>query len=221
MKGKWMKWTALCLAVALSASVLPARAAPAEETILRIGLYYGSNAMPSANLENSVGSGYRLGYFDDANQFVELGRTSKTKLSMLKTKTLYLSGGTYQTTPSSGAQTIGGYSLQWPGTYSDFTSAQTAAASVSGGFPAWIEGTYQVRSGAYATQAEAEAAALGTTAQVVQTSSSGINVVETGTAQNGLQGQCRFEIRDQRGRSRSCTVHFSEYPERHELLPDN
>ncbi|MBE5055224.1 SpoIID/LytB domain-containing protein [Pseudoflavonifractor sp. DSM 107456] len=183
MKGKWIKWTALCLAVALSASGLPARAAPAEETILRIGLYYGSNAMPSANLENSVGSGYRLGYFDDANQFVELGRTSKTKLSMLKTKTLYLSGGTYQTTPSSGAQTIGGYSLQWPGTYSDFTSAQTAAASVSGGFPAWVEGTYQVRSGAYATQAEAEAAALGTTAQVVQTSSSGINVVETGTAQ--------------------------------------
>ena len=54
---------------------------------------------------------------------------------------------------------------------------------MAGGFPAWVEGTYQVRSGAYATQAEAEAAARGTAAQVVQTSSSGINVVETGTAQ--------------------------------------
>lgn len=37
----------------------------------------------------------------------------------------------------------------------------------------------------------------------------------------GLQGQCRAEIRDQRGRSRSCTVHFSEYSERYELLSDN
>ena len=42
----------------------PARAVAADPT-LRIGLYYGANALPAANLQNvtGYGSGYRLGYF--------------------------------------------------------------------------------------------------------------------------------------------------------------
>ena len=50
----------------------PARAAAADP-ILRIGLYYGSNGLPAANLQNvtGCGSGYRLGYFS-GDQFVSL-----------------------------------------------------------------------------------------------------------------------------------------------------
>ena len=64
-------------------------------------------------------------------------------------------------------------------------AAQEAAVSVPGGFPAWIEGTYYVRAGAYLTSGEANAAAaaLGAAgAEAVGTSSSGVSVVRTGTS---------------------------------------
>ena len=33
-----------------------------EDPTIRVGLFYGSSALPGANLENTIGSGYRLGY---------------------------------------------------------------------------------------------------------------------------------------------------------------
>ena len=32
--------------------------------MVRVGLFYGGNALSGANLANDVGSGYRFGYFD-------------------------------------------------------------------------------------------------------------------------------------------------------------
>ena len=141
-----------------------------------------SSALPSANLENSVGSGYRLGYFDGSDQFTELGRISETKISMLKTQNLYLSGGVYGTSGGAGAQVIGCWHIRLPGSYGDFSAAQAAAAA-SGGFPAWIDGTYQVRLGAYADEASARAAmtAAGISGEIVGTGPSGISVLATGT----------------------------------------
>ena len=75
MKQRWIKAAAACLALTLAVPVLtPAQAAWSGETAISVGLFYGSSALPSANLENSVGSGYRLGYFDGSDQFTELGR---------------------------------------------------------------------------------------------------------------------------------------------------
>lgn len=115
--------------------------------------------MASANLENSVGNGYQFGYYDGAGTFISLGSTDTTQISMLKTQNLYLAkDGTYTTVSSGSAGTIGCYHLQLPGTYSSFSAAQSKAATVTGGFPAWVSGTYYVRTGAYATEAAAKTA---------------------------------------------------------------
>lgn len=183
MKKKWMKLAAACLAAALLLpGAIPAQAAPAGEPVLRVGLAYGSSALAAANLENSVGSGYRLGYFDGDLSFVELAQTGTARISMLKTQNLYLSGGSYSAVQSAGAQVVGCYHIRL-GIYADLTSAQAAAGAVSGGFPAWIDGNYEARTGAYATREEAQAActAMGLAGEIVGTSSYGVSVVETGS----------------------------------------
>jgi hypothetical protein len=58
-------------------------------TTLKVGLYFGSTALPSANLQNvtGFGSGYQFGYLDAQRNFVPLGaQTSETKITMLGTK---------------------------------------------------------------------------------------------------------------------------------------
>ena len=65
--------------------------AVSEQGPVKVGLYYGSSALASANLENSVGSGYRFGYYNNGS-FVTLGSTSVTQISMLKTQNIYLAG---------------------------------------------------------------------------------------------------------------------------------
>ncbi len=153
--------------------------------IVRIGLAFGDNARVYANLENSAGTGYAFGYFSDDLDFISLGETSMTKITMLKTQNIYLQNGSYtDTQPSGDSSVIGCYHLQLPDCFDSFEEAQNAADEVSGGFPAWIDGTYYVRLGAYATKAEA--AAAGNTSgidgiAVVGTSSYGISVVSTKT----------------------------------------
>ena len=59
------------LAVLLLLPAIPARAAEVQvNPTIRVGLYFGSNALPGANLLNQVGSGYRFGYFDGNLDFV-------------------------------------------------------------------------------------------------------------------------------------------------------
>lgn len=150
---------------------------------VRAGLSYGSGALPSANLENAVGSGYRFGYYDSRDQFVTLGSTAETQISMLKTQNLYLSTNGSYTTSVTGNGVVGCYHVQLPGSYDSFQAAQSAAAGVDHGFPAWVSGTYYVRAGAYATRAEAEAAqgGYGAGASVTGTSSYGVTVTKTKT----------------------------------------
>ncbi len=178
----WKKALALCLGGALLLPAVPVQAAAAKTDVIRIGLAYGSTALPAANLQNSVGSGYRLGYFDSDGDFVQLAAvTGIDKLTMLKAENLYLSGGTY--TATAGGTLVGCWYLQLPGTYADFDAAKKAAAALSGGFPAWVAGEWQVRVGSWASKADAQAAqtALGLTdAQVVEAGDYAVSVVETG-----------------------------------------
>ncbi|MBM6936937.1 SpoIID/LytB domain-containing protein [Pseudoflavonifractor phocaeensis] len=178
----WKKALALCLGGALLLPAVPVQAAAAETDVIRIGLAYGSTALPAANLQNSVGSGYRLGYFDSDGDFVQLAAvTGIDKLTMLKAENLYLSGGSY--TATAGGTLVGCWYLQLPGAYADFDAAKKAAAALSGGFPAWVAGEWQVRVGSWASKADAQAAqtALGLTdAQVVEAGDYAVSVVETG-----------------------------------------
>jgi len=77
---------------------------------------------------------------------------------------------------------VGSYYVQMPGSYAGFDEAKAASASVAGGFPAWVSGTYYVRAGAYTTQEAAQSAASAMGGTVASGSSYGINVVATGTS---------------------------------------
>ena len=161
------------------------RAEAATATVpdtIRVGVAQGGGALPGANLLNSVGSGYRLGYFDSGLSFVQLGYTYETAISVLKTQTLYFDGKNY--VPSASGAAVGCYHLQLPGAYGTYDDALRAAGQV-GGFPAWIDGAYYVRQGAYLS-AEAADQALATGilpgGNVVGTSGGGVSVVKTGTA---------------------------------------
>lgn len=50
--------------------------------VVKVGLRYGSTALPSANLENAEGAGYEFGYYDENRSFVSLGRTEETTITM-------------------------------------------------------------------------------------------------------------------------------------------
>ncbi len=155
---------------------------------LRIGLAYGSGALLSANLENNTGygSGYRLGYFDGNYDFVQLGYTVQTQLTMLKTQNTYLSGTKYSgTAPSTSFSVIGCYYIQLANPYSGFDAAQAAAGGIANAYPTWVNGTFYVRVGSYATSAAATSAlqSLGMSgASVVEGSPYAVSVTKTGTA---------------------------------------
>ena len=75
----------LCCILLLSLPQPSARALGAEEDLIRIGLYYGDDALPSANLQNvtGAGSGYQVGWFDGNDHFNTLGFLSEVYLTMV------------------------------------------------------------------------------------------------------------------------------------------
>ena len=182
MKGIFTRLAAVLLAAALAAPAV--QAAGTEADPIQVGLAYGSGALVNANLENNTGygSGYRLGYFDRDLDFVELGRTGskETRITMVKAQNTWVSGSSYSNSDNGGA-VIGSYHLQVE-TCSSYEEAVRAAEDYPDGFPAWIDGEYQVRCGAYATREEAEdaQARLGK-GTIAGTSSYGVNVTRTGT----------------------------------------
>ncbi len=180
------------------------------EIMVRVGLASGSkhNAigqLPCAHLENAdgYGAGYRFGYYDKDLNFVELARTGSevTQVAVMKTQNLcygYDSGQgryTYSANVESGIK-VGCFHIQLPDSYSSFEEAASVAAQYKGGFSAWIDGSLRVRIGAWFTKEEAQSALndLGV-GEIVGTSSSGVSVVETGTARVLFQFDNRGESR--------------------------
>ena len=199
MKRKFVQIAALCLALVLLTPCGTASAAqPAEQSsglenrIIRVGLYYASDVMDGANLLNSVGSGYRLGYFDGENQFVQLGSTEEKAISVVETQNVGYGAydgynGYHMELAGSAKVTVGCYHLELPGTYAGFAGAQAAASAYEGGFPACIGGVFYARVGNYTTRAQAVAAQEALAAQGVETalrgtSEYGVSVVITGTS---------------------------------------
>ena len=177
-----IRFAAVLLAAALCIGCVTFAAGSETKETLRVGLFYGSTALPGANLENSVGSGYRFGWYDDDLTFPQLGSSSETQISVVKTQNVTLSGGNY--VDGTGSVTVGCFHLQLPTSYATFEEAQAAASTVSNGFPAWVEGTYYVRVCAYTSKEEALSAqtALGlSNATVVGTSGYAVTVVVTKT----------------------------------------
>lgn len=145
---------------------------PIKYTTVKVGLNYGSKALTEARLENQVGSGYRFGYFDEARNFIDLGYTAVTKLTMVADRTMTLSSG----------HTIGCYHIMLPGSYGNFDQAKQAADAV-GGFPAYYNGTYYALYGNYHSENDAYAAmsSSGVNGSVHSGSSRCMVVTQTGT----------------------------------------
>lgn len=159
---------------------------------IRVGLAHDGSSqtasLTAANLANAQGSGYRFGWLDSQGNFTQVGYTGETEITMLKTKVLYQSGSTYtDTKPSGSANVIGVYHLELDTVYASFEEARTAAEAI-GGFPAWIEGEWRARWGSFADMSDASAAeaqveAMGQGGATVKwTTSNGVNIVATGSA---------------------------------------
>lgn len=194
MKVKFRRLAAVCLAAALCTTTAQAVVTNgAGQTMVRVGLAASASGVANkelvgANLWNveKYGAGYRFGYFDSNYNFVELGRTSPNmvQVSVIKTQNTWFIGSdrnSYSNTDNGGT-VVGCYHLQLPGDYLNYEQA-AADAAVYGGFVAYIKGVYQVRVGSYVDRAGAEKAqsAIPNTT-IVGTSSYGINVIQSGTA---------------------------------------
>ena len=149
MKKRLVRFLSAVLSAGLLLSGLSAEAVTVPESQnIRIGLYYGSDALAGANLLNSTGTGYRLGYYDDDRNFQTLATTAETGISVVKTQNVYYSsmlsdgfGGYTDTTVTDIA--VGCYHIQLPGSYATYDEAAGGAAPTggAGGFPARVPGT--------------------------------------------------------------------------------
>lgn len=179
-----MQFAAVLLAVVLALPTVLAAGSGGE--MVRVGLAYGSGALVNANLENNTGygSGYRMGYFDDDLDFVELAWTDEdeTQITMVKTQNTWVNG-TFYSNSDNGGEAIGCYHVLVEDGYRSYEQAADDAQEYRDGFVAWIDGDYQVRAGSYTSRQEAEDAAQSLGGTVAGTSSYAVNVTRTGTAE--------------------------------------
>ena len=152
-----MQFAAVLLAVVVALPTVLAAGSGGE--MVRVGLAYGSGALVNANLENNTGygSGYRMGYFDDDLDFVELAWTDEdeTQITMVKTQNTWVNGTSYSNSDN-GGDVIGCYHVLVERGYRSYEQAAAAAQEYRDGFVAWIDGDYQVRAGSYTSRQEAE-----------------------------------------------------------------
>lgn len=198
MRRKFVQLAALLLVLCLLAggAAVPSAASGAalDDRVIRVGLAYSgyqSRTIDGANLANDTGHGFRLGYFDDSNRFVQLGTTAKEKISVVETVNVgYGTSGGYTSyhasLAGSASVVVGEYHLQLPDSYATFDEAQAAAAAYEGGFPAYIGGTFRARIANCASREEAQAvqerfAGEGVETGIVGTTAYGVSVVITGT----------------------------------------
>lgn len=179
-----MQFAAVLLAVVLALPTVLAAGSGGE--MVRVGLAYGSGALVNANLENNTGygSGYRMGYFDDDLDFVELAWTDEdeTQITMVKTQNTWVNGTSYSTSDN-GGDVIGCYHVLVESGYRSYEQAADDAQEYRDGFVAWVDGEYQVRAGSYTSRQEAEDAAQSLGGTVAGTSSYAVNVTRTGSAE--------------------------------------
>ena len=172
---------------------------PYVDTV-KIGLYYGSSALVSANLQNvsGYGSGYAFGYFDSDREFVPIeASVSTTKISMLKDTNQYYSASDNSYYEGiNGSVIVGCFHIQLDKTYGTYGEARTAADTFTSviAFPRYCEGSYYICAGAYTTRADAEAAAVSLGIQSAYSITCGtsytVTVVETGTSKILFEFDC-------------------------------
>ena len=162
-----------------------------ENTMLKVGLKYGSDALFTARLQNYndtlSGSGYEFGYYDADRSFVPLAVTDEQKITVTVDSNAYVSGGVcYETRPTNYSTILGAYHIELLTAFGSYEEALAAAQSYPKGFVAYIDGAYRVRVGNHASYDESarelsETDVLAYGAQIVTPSSTGVVVSVTDT----------------------------------------
>lgn len=162
---------------------------------VKIGLYYDSNALAAANLQNvsGTGTGYALGYYDHSRSFVETFRVEdENQITVLKNDNLWLSGSAYSDTELPMAKAVGAHCLQVDAFYTLDEALEVIDAFARAGYDAYpcaVSRGFRVRLGQYTSaeqakdQLDAAEAAAGYPLVYRGPSSTGYTVVITGTDQ--------------------------------------
>ncbi len=152
----------LLLLLAVCLTLLPqphAQAAAARD--IRVGLFYGDNALASANLQNvtGYGSGYQVGWIDGSGTFVSLGNLTNVYLTVYPDAAFHLNTGlTFWTYEEALA-------------YADMLGTDA--------FPAYVNGVYTIYSGSYDSYFEAQEMAFQYGGAVADASPTGYIVRDT------------------------------------------
>ncbi len=152
----------LLLVLALLAAYLPlsASAAPEQNPMRRIGLYFNSNSLPEARLENEVGSGYTVGTYKNGRTFTGYFKLTDTKLSMFKNVKMVYTGSGFA--ESGSGTTIGAYSVDIGETFANEAAMTTRLTALKKAghkaYPAISAGKITIRVGSYIDNAAAAAA---------------------------------------------------------------
>ena len=130
-----------------------------ENTMLKVGLKYGTNALFTARLQNYndtlSGSGYEFGYYDADRSFVPLAATDEQRITVTVDSNAYVSGGVcYETRPTNYSTILGAYHIELLTAFGSYEEALAVARSYPKGFVAYIDGAYRVRVGNHASYDE-------------------------------------------------------------------
>lgn len=184
----------------------------AVKDTLRVGLRYGSSAMFSANLENAVGSGYELGYFEDGRDFVSLGWTDETSISMTAVGTIYVSSSGEYSATGNGTH-LGPWHVELD-EYDDFDQAEDAAREADG-WTVFLDGTYAVRTGCYDSKNEANRAADDLGGKSVRSSDDAVLITRTRSTEILYEfdygGSQSLGVMPQAGRREKAETWFKGY----------
>lgn len=154
-------------------------------TMVQVGLYYGSTAVNSTNLQNAVGTGYRVGYMDENRAFQELGYIDEIYVSVAKAANVWYGTKNDYTCYFDSITSdiaVGCYHILIASDFTSYDEIVTAIQGMDGYFPAWINGSWQLWYGSYADSkaAQSDADTLGGT--VVTAGAYGVSVLRRGTS---------------------------------------
>ena len=180
-----------CMLGGLSA---PASAAPYKPPYqaLKIGLFFDTSALTSANLQNvdGYGSGFDFGYFDSDRNFVPIGAsTSENRITMLMDRNMTWypgeggGAGEYRE-GTAGDVVVGCYHVKLGASYDTYGEAKTEAGKHQNSFIRYESGKFFVLVGRYTTREDANSALSSLNAKgaaVDAGTSKTITVTKTGT----------------------------------------
>ena len=155
---------AFCMLAAFSVPVYSASVQPVRA--FRVGLFFGSSEVPSANLRNAdgFGRGFDFGYFDSHRNFVYIGAmTEETGITIMMDRNMVWHSdaadgfGEYRE-GASGSIVAGCFHIRPDAQYDTFEQARDAANQFQDAFVKYESGRFIVLIGSYISREAANSA---------------------------------------------------------------